>query len=394
MVLLCLVAAAAAQDDPADVDPLVGQVFDDGESDDPSLTASPAPLPTVDEQWLMSKRRELVALNDTANKRTEEARGRRNSSFVHYVRVLRKIIAAVHRYNELAAEVAARNVSSTRFAPIHPGYWGGASDMPFSTAREVVFGVLLVAFAVLAVLMVLNRSVVEKFWVVLLVVSLVVIGLTILQASLERVKRELDSSLVLALEVLGFVYQSLLTVTVTVCATVLCKALYAAAYPDRPHLSPLVFIVPLCAVGAAICYGIFALVYPVVTGVYLVNATNLICYSLATANCLALAIACLLSVIRKPSLQSAIVFVACLLLFAVSTVSLVLLAMYTFVSMINFEIALGLMSVIAPALGFTELWLYLFFSVRNVSKRKSVASDAANECSELSEMRVPLRYAE
>ncbi len=172
-------------------------------------------------------------------------------SDVEFGSLLRKGIKACNRFNELAARVmrrgyppelvalhaplAARSLTTDTVGATSRGRW-------FNITRLVLSAVALACLAVLAVLMVMHRRMVQTFWVALLVLIITACCLSLVFAGLTNVARQMDSVLSVAVAVGTFVLNALLASIITLYATLLCRALYAVAYRDRGPLTKLVFI--------------------------------------------------------------------------------------------------------------------------------------------------------
>ncbi len=435
-VLLVLCAAfllATAQEDvDAAVDSFLGDEFGDSTtmtttttSVAPTTTVAPettAPLttvapttkaavtkrPVVDtkamHEWLMAQQRELLKLHATAMLLNNATSGTgAQYQFARY-----NTITAMKRFRVVSAAVRNSNATQAtkmRRAPaavfnLTLGVVGMSGEAyAFMNARMALFGVLTVVFVASLVLMVLHRRVVERFWVALLVPSLVASVVNIVFAAIERMPRDFDSPLALAIAVFDFLYTALLTGVLMLYTIVLCRALYAVAFPDKGPLTVVATIVPLCVLAAAIVYGIFALVYALTSGQFLLNVTPLLFYLLASTVALVLVAACVLSVIKRPSLPSALLLGASLLLFGAWCASTVLEALIMLVSRSIYGMPFAATAVATQVLTLAEVAVYLLLQLVNVMRSKSTPKSADDSWqeepgySELEEENVPRRYS-
>ncbi len=420
VALVVLLAVAAAQDDlEASVDAFLSDdLGEDGPESGVSTTAGPqqtapptAATPSAEQvQWLREQQAVLFELYQVSMRRTNETRNWTKRSQMHFQRMKHHVVGATKRFNalrlKLRAEAKHRDLDRNTTLAHAPLVWNKAlvgakssREPGFFIARVTVYSVFILWLAVLGILMIRHRLVIQSFWVALLVMSFVASVLGMVFSTLTSGRIAFASPLVTALEVAAFISLALLVSIVILFALLLCSALYTATFPDKGPLPRVVYIVPSVAFAATVCYGLVIQIYSAVTGVYVLDVSSVVLYALGALACLSLICFNVICFMKKPARQPLIILVASALLFAAVAVTVVLQAMFDFVSYSQFLDPYRGMLIVTPAIALAEVAVYLSFSLASVMPRKSHGVDLHQDVpvegfSELPDARVPLRYAE
>ncbi len=191
-------------------------------------------------EWLAKQNVALASLYATATQQTNETREMLEGSLVHFERATHAVNLAVNRFNDLMTRVRTASggddsllhrVAPMALSELEP--FALSPDFSVSPPRVAIFGLILVWFAVVAVLMVRHRRLIEPFCVVLLVLGSVTSLWITVFAGLEMFPRRLNSHLQDALEINAFLIVTMLCVTVNYYAVMLSQALYASLHWKR-----------------------------------------------------------------------------------------------------------------------------------------------------------------
>ncbi len=405
LVVASLLAVAVAQQD---VDAAVDSFLKDDwrTTTEGGKTTSPGNVINETERaWLVEQEKVLVSLWEVAH-RHDNSTTQPNAL---YQAVMHNSMLTARRFALLAASVRARASQSEEGKKLAPSAFLSlklerevtfkGTCTRFSIAGEVIFGTLLVVFIVIAIVMIRFRMVAEKFWVALLIMSIVASAAKLVFSSLGRISLGIDSPLDTAVLVCDLFYRAIVAAIVTFYAVILCSALFSASFPERENLPRIVVVSPFVVLACAVIYGVIAVIYPVVSGVFALNLSNLVLFALTATFALVLVVFCAIAAVKTRVLQSALVLAASLLLFSLWLTTLVFLGLYTFVSMESFVVPFVSSLMTAEAVTLIEVAIFLLVSLwsarrktpLNERSRKSVAG-GYEELSQ--EQQVPLRYAE
>lgn len=397
VLVACAVLALAQEDLEGDVDVFLAEDFEE-----PTMSRRPsttrAPNTAALERVLIAQQKELVRLwNSTQRvnnlKRVSDFffQQERHTAGEEWKKFQRLALAV--RLTKLN-ETIIRRRAPTAFQNLRLGvdHHAVEQELALFTSMTVIFGVFLVVLAVAAALMVKHRTVVEGFWVALVVLAMLACCVNIVCASLGRLPRDFGSPIMFSFDVLEFIVYTLLAAMVATYAVVLCKALYLVVFPDKGAVPRLAMIAPFAVVGCACCYGMFAVFYPYFSGNFLYNVSTLVFMMLTSAIALVLTVACAAAAVKSRSPASIGMVGASLVLFLAWTVLTVLRGLFSFFYFDQFT--LECIVVLIQAITLVEVVVFLLLSLTRISKGKQSAADASGYSELQEEDRIPLRYAE